>query len=682
MREIDTRWGSNGRACKNLLEGIYITNADGHSFWVLLFKEMSTYYNDWKTGRLEELTTMLMMEELQVNCALEYEAGLFFEAQYAWHAMPGELTNRPGLRTMELPYAILDQAAPFWVGAMEDPESRFPETFRLFQRYQALADATDDDAERERLLGIIKLKTEQLVAGIRGAYDEMAKMQEDMFSAPLAFLLITPPEHGAGALRAILKTCQNGGLDLDTVFDYDLENSHLIDENLEWSFLEPDCMSDFEKNLHKKLEGTEEDCIHFLRQFGLMQCKCRNEMKMITHERGTPRQVDSSTRLMDFANVHGEVFDLLWCVFAFTMSATRIIEAAHGYQRESWDGQRSFSRNDAQLRYIMKVVYGQRQIRRILVYEREGKDEEEDKKAKKASVKHSDRKYTCLEAGKQTVELMKHYSTRAICKRIPEDVRKENSISAKRDKGMQFANEEFTNKEMELNRSKQQKNLKSSRRNIKTLDQHRAEAKTWHTKHDLTWNTREEQELLAQVSRLLTKEPWRKMPAAVLEREVKAILPAFWAKYKKSVRKFTKTNLLKASKSTDTWETNLGKFLSTVTAISDGKAANTISTKRRAKELKNATKGELLVEFVKADRSEWLATLEEGKEDELDKVRNLFESNGAKISSHKRWEMNKAETKEVRISFRLTQIIETDDEEVFGLDEPDEPADVPEDGDG
>mmetsp|Transcript_32400 Transcript_32400/g.78424 ORF Transcript_32400/g.78424 Transcript_32400/m.78424 type:complete len:86 (-) Transcript_32400:1296-1553(-) len=73
-------------------------------------------------------------------------------------------------------------------------------------------------------------------------------------------------------------------------------------------------------------------------------------------ERGTPRDVDSTTRLMDFASVHEQTFDALWSVFAYSMSATRIIEAAHGFQRESWDGQRSFLRNNAQLRYVMSVV--------------------------------------------------------------------------------------------------------------------------------------------------------------------------------------------------------------------------------------------------------------------------------------------------------------------------------------
>ena len=45
---------------------------------VLLFKQLSTCQNYWRTGRLDELLTMLMIEEMYVNCILEYKAGLFY----------------------------------------------------------------------------------------------------------------------------------------------------------------------------------------------------------------------------------------------------------------------------------------------------------------------------------------------------------------------------------------------------------------------------------------------------------------------------------------------------------------------------------------------------------------------------------------------------------------------------
>ena len=73
-----------------------------------------------------------------------------------------------------------------------------------------------------------------------------------------------------------------------------------------------------------------------------------------------------------------------------------------------------------------------------------------------------------------------------------------------------------------------------------------------------------------------------------------------------------------------------------------------------------ATKCDLLSEFVKADKSEWLALSVEDEEDELDKMRSIMTSNGIDISSHKRWEMKKVETKEVKIDFILTNA-HTDD---------------------
>lgn len=93
-----------------------------------------------------------------------------------------------------------------------------------------------------------------------------------------------------------------------------------------------------------------------------------------------------------------------------------------------------------------------------MVYDREERDEEEDKKERKASVKHADRKYTCHQAGVQLVELSALYTERAIIERIPEDVRLENSISTKREKGMLFANEEYASKMIINHRARQQKN--------------------------------------------------------------------------------------------------------------------------------------------------------------------------------------------------------------------------------
>ena len=72
-------------------------------------------------------------------------------------------------------------------------------------------------------------------------------------------------------MRAILETCWNGGLDLDTVFEYDAPNSHLIDPDLMWGFLEDEHKTEFERSLFEKLVGKEEEMVKYFRWYGFMQ---------------------------------------------------------------------------------------------------------------------------------------------------------------------------------------------------------------------------------------------------------------------------------------------------------------------------------------------------------------------------------------------------------------------------
>ena len=88
-----------------------------------------------------------------------------------------------------------------------------------------------------------------------------------------------------------------------------------------------------------------------------MQCKCRNKLKRFTREMAREMPVESLTHLMDFGKTHPEIFGLLWCQYAHTMFATRIIETVHGFQRDSYGSQQAFARNNVQLRYITSTVY-------------------------------------------------------------------------------------------------------------------------------------------------------------------------------------------------------------------------------------------------------------------------------------------------------------------------------------
>ena len=187
-------------------------------------------------------------------------------------------------------------------------------------------------------------------------------------------------------------------------------------------------------------------------------------------------------------------------------------------------------------------------------------------------------------------------------------------------------------------------------------------AKQWTTLHDANWQTREQKETLVKISQFLTKETWKRMPAPVIERELKAGVPCFWRHFRKNFK--SKSALLKAAKPSDTYKTNFGLFLKLVDKIGDKKAENIISTKARAKVLNspNVTRCDLLAEFIKADQSEWLANAEEEEEDAIEKVRSVIASNGAEISNHKRWQAQGGEIIQQTIDFHLTCAYHSDDE--------------------
>ena len=117
---------------------------------------------------------------------------------------------------------------------------------------------------------------------------------------------------------------------------------------------------------------------------------------------------------------------------------------------------------------------------------------------------------------------------------------------------------------------------------------------------------------------------------------------------------------MRTAKDGNTWQNHLGTFLLLAVAISDGKAKNIISNKRRAKQLERAkaTKCDLLSEFVLAGKSQWLATLAEGEEEKRDKMRALISSAGDKICNQKQWQVKTVNASEVKIHFRLTRVVD------------------------
>lgn len=92
-REIDTRWGSNGRACKNLLEQLHVTNSNGF-FGLCCSKSWHcTMYYDWNTYRTDQWVSNHVHDgdpanQLRSTVLMRRD---FFEVQHARHAAPGEL---------------------------------------------------------------------------------------------------------------------------------------------------------------------------------------------------------------------------------------------------------------------------------------------------------------------------------------------------------------------------------------------------------------------------------------------------------------------------------------------------------------------------------------------------------------------------------------------------------------
>lgn len=204
------------------------------------------------------------------------------------------------------------------------------------------------------------------------------------------------------------------------------------------------------------------------------------------------------------------------------------------------------------------------------------------------------------------------------------------------------------------NQSKRLKRLRSGKFKEKSLDEHKEAAKQLVTEHDKNWATMDEREDMEKIKTLLTKSFWRDNVAACdIMDEVKRVFPHYWQFYKKSPKK-GKNHLLQPGTKTDNHKTNLGKYFELVRKISQKKEKDIISSKRRAKALKDASEYEYLTEFVKFSASQKLAEQEDSAESEMDKMRSLIESNGSKISNQKRWKQPSTHIAEVEVLFQST----------------------------
>jgi len=363
MRERDTRWLTNGRAAENILVGYYIQDENGTPFWVLLCHRLMHIYtkSDFRYNRLKALAEQFLMPEMIFGLWVEAEVVKYFEESFGFHAGCGQIADSPGFRGLELFYEIFDHSFPWWQATLENPEARFPNTYKHIQ------ETTTDKG----LIEMAEMKLAQLKEGIVAAHTELAKMYEKFFDgSPWVFTGFTCPKRGHTILRVVLRLVHEAGVDLDGVYD---DEEHLIDESLDWEYEinAPELPSDTYKAFYNKLEPNKHRLAHFFQQHNYLKSNCRNELKRLSALRSvTTRDPNSETRLLDFAAEYPIVFDRLWCQFALSPSATRICEQFHSIERHAYNNQVSADLRDARARYLVVKEYAKRKERRAALIRR------------------------------------------------------------------------------------------------------------------------------------------------------------------------------------------------------------------------------------------------------------------------------------------------------------------------
>ena len=676
MKEKDSRWLTNGRAAKHVLMGYYITDEDGTPFWVLLAIRLIYIYkdSDWRVKRLNAFCEWLCMPEMIFGLWVEAEVVEYFEWHYHWHAQCGELSDRPGFRTLELFFEIADHAFPFWSRALKDPRSCFPNAIKHIEEEMEAKSLemleAGDEVEAKRLDSMAKMKRAQLKEGIEAAHNELAKMNDKFFVAPWVFLCFICPIRGRIVLRVCLALMKEAGVDLDAVYD---DEEHLIDKTLDWDLLHaPELPCATYTAYYDKLKGDKAELCHFFQQLGLWKSHCRNELKLFSQGREIRRDPDSKTRVLDFAKAWPCIFDKLWAEFALTPSASRIAEAFHGMFREAFDPQTTHDFADGRGRYLLWCEYEFRSARRDVINEIEMLGEDVQKRLKKRATKHNDRSCTQIMAGKQVKDQARaKYTELALKKRFPKEVYDANTITANKKKGTTTLQKQYVEKVVEHGNDLM--NKKRSKVDYKEMDlgDFIASARNVELDNDKRYRNGPHLDKLANAKTLMTQSYWKKIKVEDgLFEDVKRVFPVFWKLYTKELgdKKPRKGAMLAFS---GTYKTSLMMFCQHVVDISKGKKENDLSSAHRSRQLERAgmTEDLLLLEFIKVDKS---VTLKKSKKDETEKysdTRAIIESTGTTIASQAQGMagQNGGFTIEKRtISYRLPSVNADADEELFG----------------
>ena len=607
------------------------------------------------------------MPEVIFGLWMEAEAVQFFEMHYQFHAECGALATRPGFRALEYARAVYDHFFVWWQSALEDPASCFPNTLGFVKEYM----------EDKGLHEMAKEKKEQLEHGIKGAHDEMAKLCQELCLAPWIFTWLTCPTRGAIILRVIIELLREEQFNVDAILD---DEGALINRGLEWGDLRaPEVRCETHQRFYDLLKPDAKNLVHYFLELELIKSKCRNDLKRLSQERGVVRDPNSKDYLFDFAREYPQLFDMLFSKFARLPSASRIGEGFHSIERNAFDEQTSDDTVDARGRYLIKNEYDSRSERRHAVYERAG-----DNKIKlKRAPKHNDRGYTVQLAGAQLERDSAPYTKHALNERIPEQVLADGTVTAVNKRGTMVRQREREKKAYAHTEAERKKKLGSGKYTPKTLEEYKKRAEKRTTEHDKRWRVLHTPDAieLNNLKLLLTRGHWDKIKVCDgFWDELKKVLPLYFKLINKEAKgkQLTKSSVMKGKAPV---KTGITTFLEQVSKIADG-APNTLSTKKRARELKraNASGATMMKEFVKLEFSASLKRKEKKEAEKHKLMRGVIEDCGTDLKEE--WQTDKITIERLTISYRHPPMIEDEDlmdedeMEAFGDGEEEEQAEL------
>ena len=601
VRERQQRWLANQRNAHWVLGAMEMKTVEGKPALVAWAQRVREYSNNQIIRRIaKEVATMLLMPAIIVALHFESELGNYFEVTSNWHAMPGELSTRPGFRMLEMHTLWFEFIMPWWEEAKQNPALRFPKTFEYLNSEVKVADR--------------ELKRMQLLAGINAGHAELLKMSDLLMSAPLVFLVLTDPVRGPSLLRAILAIVTESGLDLGG------------EDWGDYEFDEVDDRPASERHWYILLDEDKSSVTHWFQEIGFMKpCIQADLQKLSKAEAAESILLPRQGVLHTFRVEYPVIFAAIDAKFGLMPSNSRIAEQVHGGLRDSLKEGVSYAFTDAQRSFLVNIEYHYRAARRKLVRERvSNKSDDQPDGVKKrdnaySGVKHDNVKVTQKMTGDQLLESGSKYDAAKIAK-LPEALLGMARVRNLIKRGGMYKNKELAQIKEEIVEERKQR----SRAINLTLEELQEMSHELTVGNDSKWSSLSISDRLRieDLDKLAGHNYWYslKMSDGFVD-QLKLVLPYFW---KDNLEGKTKTFLKPLIK----------KHLDLVKDIADNKVNNTLDPPL---DLTNLDRYGRLAIFVKYDATSILSDAR-AKSQRKRKARDaIFSSGGTKIVDRQRY---------------------------------------------